>query len=160
MSEFKVIESQEEFDARIKDRIERAKEKAIEDYKIEIKKTIDDLKSENSSLKNEVAGYKESLEDVKVKNETIKGLNEKISAFERAEVKRNIALEYGLPLKLAEKISGDDEDSMKKDAEGMAKYFSESKKIYEPPLKSYENKVDEKDQALKKLLDGLDMEGE
>lgn len=160
MSEFKVIESQEEFDARIKDRIERAKEKAIEDYKIEIKKTIDDLKSENSSLKNEVAGYKESLEEVKGKDETIKGLNEKISAFERAEVKRNIALEYGLPLKLAEKISGDDEDSMKKDAEGMAKYFSESKKSYEPPLKSYENKVDEKDQALKKLLDGLDMEGE
>lgn len=160
MSEFKVIESQEEFDARIKDRIERAKEKAIEDYKIEIKKTIDDLKSENSSLKNEVAGYKESLEEVKGKDETIKGLNEKISAFERAEVKRNIALEYGLPLKLAEKISGDDEDSMKKDAEGMAKYFSESKKSYEPPLKSYENKVDEKDQALKKLLDGMDMEGE
>ncbi len=160
MSEFKVIESQEEFDARIKDRIERAKEKAIEDYKIEIKKTIDDLKSENSSLKNEVAGYKESLEEVKGKDETIKGLNEKISAFERAEVKRNIALEYGLPLKLADKISGDDEDSMKKDAEGLAKYFSESKKSYEPPLKSYENKVDEKDQALKKLLDGLDMEGE
>lgn len=160
MSEFKVIESQEEFDARIKDRIERAKEKAIEDYKTEIKKTIDDLKSENSSLKNEVAGYKESLEEVKGKDETIKGLNEKISAFERSEVKRNIALEYGLPLKLAEKISGDDEDSMKKDAEGMAKYFSESKKSYEPPLKSYENKVDEKDQALKKLLDGLDMEGE
>ncbi len=160
MSEFKVIESQEEFDARIKDRIERAKEKAIEDYKIEIKKTIDDLKSENSSLKNEVAGYKESLEEVKGKDETIKDLNEKISAFERAEVKRNIALEYGLPLKLADKISGDDEDSMKKDAEGMAKYFSESKKSYEPPLKSYENKVDEKDQALKKLLDGLDMEGE
>lgn len=160
MSEFKVIESQEEFDARIKDRIERAKEKAIEDYKIEIKKTIDDLKSENSSLKNEVAGYKESLEEVKGKDETIKGLNEKISAFERAEVKRNIALEYGLPFKLADKISGDDEDSMKKDAEVMAKYFSESKKSYEPPLKSYENKVDEKDQALKKLLDGLDMEGE
>lgn len=160
MSDFKVIESQEEFDARIKDRIERAKEKAIEDYKIEIKKTIDDLKSENSSLKNEVAGYKESLEEVKGKDETIKGLNEKISAFERAEVKRNIALEYGLPFKLAEKISGDDEDSMKKDAEVMAKYFSESKKSYEPPLKSYENKVDEKDQALKKLLDGLDMEGE
>lgn len=160
MSEFKVIESQEEFDARIKDRIERAKEKAIEDYKTEIKKTIDDLKSENSSLKNEVAGYKESLEEVKGKDETIKGLNEKISAFERAEVKRNIALEYGLPFKLADKISGDDEDSMKKDAEVMAKYFSESKKSYEPPLKSYENKVDEKDQALKKLLDGLDMEGE
>lgn len=160
MSEFKVIESQEEFDARIKDRIERAKEKAIEDYKTEIKKTIDDLKSENSSLKNEVAGYKESLEEVKGKDETIKGLNEKISAFERAEVKRNIALEYGLPFKLANKISGDDEDSMKKDAEVMAKYFSDSKKSYEPPLKSYENKVDEKDQALKKLLDGLDMEGE
>lgn len=160
MSEFKVIESQEEFDARIKDRIERAKEKAIEDYKTEIKKTIDDLKSENSSLKNEVAGYKESLEEVKGKDETIKGLNEKISAFERAEVKRNIALEYGLPFKLADKISGDDEDSMKKDAEVMAKYFSNSKKSYEPPLKSYENKVDEKDQALKKLLDGLDMEGE
>ena len=160
MSEFKVIESQEEFDARIKDRIERAKEKAIEDYKIEIKKTIDDLKSENSNLKNEVAGYKESLEEVKGKDETIKGLNEKISAFERAEVKRNIALEYGLPFKLADKISGDDEDSMKKDAEVMAKYFSESKKSYEPQLKSYENKGDEKDQALKTLLDGLGMEGE
>ena len=160
MSDFKVIESQEEFDTRIKDRIERAKEKAIEDYKTEIKKTIDDLKSENSSLKNEVAGYKESLEEVKGKDETIKGLNEKITAFERAEVKRNIALEYGLPLKLAEKISGDDQDSMKKDAEVMAKFFSDSKKSYEPPLKSYENKIDEKDQALKKLLDGLDMEGE
>lgn len=107
-----------------------------------------------------MAGYKESLEEVKGKDETIKGLNEKISAFERAEVKRNIALEYGLPFKLADKISGDDEDSMKKDAEVMAKYFSESKKSYEPPLKTYENKVDEKDQALKKLLDGLDLEGE
>lgn len=160
MSDFKVIESQEEFDLRIKDRIERAKEKAIEDYKSEIKKTIDDLRNENSSLKNEVAGYKESLEDVKEKDETIGGLNEKISAFERAEVKRNIALEYGLPFKLADKISGDDEDSMKKDAELMAKYFSDSKRTYEPPLKSYENKVDEKDQALKKLIDGLDMKGE
>lgn len=160
MSDFKVIESQEEFDLRIKDRIERAKEKAIEDYKSEIKKTIDDLRNENSSLKNEVAGYKESLEDVKEKDETIRGLNEKISAFERAEVKRNIALEYGLPFKLADKISGDDEDSMKKDAELMAKYFSDSKRTYEPPLKSYENKVDEKDQALKKLIDGLDMKGE
>lgn len=160
MSEFKVIESQEEFDARIKERIERAIKKAKEEAKEEFVESINSLKEENASLKNEVAGYKESLEKVKGKDETIKGLNEKISAFERAEVKRNIALEYGLPLKLAEKISGDDEDSMKKDAEGMAKYFSESKKSYEPPLKSYENKVDEKDHALKKLLDGLNMEGE
>lgn len=160
MSEFKVIESQEEFDAIIKPRLERAIKKAKEEAKEEFAESINSLKNENASLKNEVAGYKESLEDLKVKNETIKGLNEKISAFERAEVKRNIALEYGLPLKLSEKISGDDEDSMKKDAEVMAKYFSESKKSYEPPLKSYEDKVDDKDQALKNLLDGLDMEGE
>lgn len=160
MSDFKVIESQEEFDLIIKERLKRAIKKAKEEAKEEFVESINSLKNENSSLKNEVAGYKESLEDVKEKDETIRGLNEKISAFERAEVKRNIALEYGLPFKLADKISGDDEDSMKKDAELMAKYFSDSKRTYEPPLKSYENKVDEKDQALKKLIDGLDMKGE
>lgn len=160
MSDFKVIESQEEFDLIIKERLERAIKKAKEEAKEEFVESINSLKNENSSLKNQVAGYKESLEDVKEKDETIRGLNEKISAFERAEVKRNIALEYGLPFKLADKISGDDEDSMKKDAELMAKYFSDSKRTYEPPLKSYENKVDEKDQALKKLIDGLDMKGE
>ena len=137
MSDFKVIESQEEFDLIIKERLERAIKKAKEEAKEEFVESINSLKNENSSLKNEVAGYKESLEDVKEKDETIRGLNEKISAFERAEVKRNIALEYGLPFKLADKISGDDEDSMKKDAELMAKYFSDSKRTYEPPLKSY-----------------------
>lgn len=160
MNDFKVIESQEEFDSRIKERLERAKEKAIEEYKESIKDELDGLKAENSSLKDEVNGYKESLDSAKGKDETIKQLEERISGFERQEVKRNIALEYDLPFKLADRIQGEDEESMKADAKALSEYFTKSNKSYEPPLKSYEKQGDDETGALKKLLDGLDIEGE
>lgn len=160
MSDFKVIESQEEFDALIKDRIERAKGKAIDEYKKSIENDIKSLKDENSSLKNEVAGYKESLESVKGKDETIKQLEERISSFERQEVKRNIAMEYDLPFKLADRIQGDDEDSMKEDAKLLAKYFTKSNESFEAPLKSYEKNVDDKTAAYKTLLNEMNIEGE
>ena len=156
MSDFKVIESQEEFDARVKERIARAEKKGREEAEKEFKDSLKSLKSENSSLKNEVAGYKESLDSVKDKDEEIKGLNEKISAFERADAKRKIALEYDIPYKLADRIKGDDEEAMKEDAKFLSEYYQKSSNSYEPPLKNYENDISEEDQAYKELLDGLE----
>ena len=52
-----------------------------------------------------------------------------IKSYETNSVKMRIAHENGIPFELASKLSGDDEESIKKDAETMAK-FLKKKELY------------------------------
>ncbi|NAW06268.1 hypothetical protein FGF99_25515, partial [Salmonella sp. gx-f8] len=54
--------------------------------------------------------------------------------------KQRIATEYGLPLDLAERLQGDDEDGFKADAERLASYFIPKQPT--PPMKSNEPTID------------------
>lgn len=155
MSEFKVIESQEELDKILKDRLERAEKKAKE----EMQGLIDSLKSENAGLKEENTNYQKQLDGVKEKDVTISTLEGEIESYKKAELRRKVAIENSIPYTLADRIVGDDEESMTEDAKRLAEFVG--KKEYVPPLKNYEDKTPDSTQgAYKTLLSDLKTKGE
>lgn len=153
MSDFKVIETQEQLDKIIQERLNRQKEsyeKKLADY--------DDLKKENTSLtsainqnKEKYAGYDKNIEE----------LNSKISGYEMDNLKTKIAMENNIPFNLASRLVGDDEESLKADAERLSGYMKSGEP--EPPLRTTEYGKDSqsnKDDAYRNLIENLNLEGE
>lgn len=151
---FKAIETQEELDRIIQERLSREKGK-IADY--------DEIKTRNAALETEVDALKSTIEETnntaKTHEQTIADLNKQIAEKETVNLRTRIALQNGLPIDLADRLIGSDEESIKADAERLAGLVS--KKQTPPPLKNTENNLGEgKDGAYKKLIQGLTQEGE
>ena len=123
MADFKIIESQEELDKILKDRLDRAKaqsDKAEESLKDEIKK----LKAE---LEESKAQATEAAEKVQAHDGIVAKLNEEIAGYRLSTLKHQIAHEYNLPYEMAERLKGVDEDELKADAESLKKYVGVGK---------------------------------
>lgn len=151
---FKAIETQEELDRIIQERLSREKGK-IADY--------DEIKTRNAALETEVDALKSTIEETnnaaKTHEQTIADLNKQIAEKETLNLRTRIALQNGLPIDLADRLIGSDEESIKADAERLSGLVS--KKQTPPPLKNTENNLGEgKDGAYKKLIQGLTQEGE
>ena len=104
MAEFTPINTQEEFDAAVRSRLQREREKYA-DY--------ESIKAENGTLKNQVSaltGEKEALE-------------KKVKGHETNSVKMRIAQELNIPASMAERLNGETEEDIRKDAEAMANIF-------------------------------------
>lgn len=118
---FKVIETQEEFDEAIKKRIEQAKRSAIEPYA-----DYEDIKKKNADYEDQIAKLSEQLtaqaEKTSATDATIGELEARIKQYETASVKTRIAHEFGLPYELANKLSGDDEETIRADAQNLSKF--------------------------------------
>lgn len=146
MSEFKPITSQEEFDAAIKERLSREKAK-YSDYD-QLKSRVTELETENVDLKSTIEADRQSKVDA---DKQLEDMQKQIAGYETASLRTRIALQYGLPYDLADRLQGTDEDSFKADAERLAGYMKPKESI--PPLKTNEpNLGDEKDAALKGML--------
>ena len=151
---FKAIETQEELDQIIQERLSREKGK-LADY--------DKIKTRNAVLETEVDALKSTIEETnnaaKTHEQTIADLNKQIAEKETVNLRTRIALQNGLPIDLADRLVGDDEESIKADAERLASFVS--KKQTPPPLKNTENNLGEgKDGAYKNLIENLNLEGE
>ena len=120
MSDFKPIETQEQLNAVIGERISRAEEKAAEKYK-----DYDDIKKQNADYVSQITDLQKQLQEQSDKiaghQAEVDGLNAKVQEFESSSLKTRIALEAGLPYKMAERLNGEDEAAIKKDAEMMVK---------------------------------------
>ena len=146
MSEFKPITTQEEFDAAIKGRLSREKEK-YGDYD-QLKSRVEELEKENVGLKSTIEDTNQSKADA---DKQLEDLQNQITGYETASLRTRVALQYGLPYDLADRLQGTDEDSFKADAERLAGYMKPKESI--PPLKTNEpNLGDDKDAALKGML--------
>lgn len=120
MSEFKAIETQEALDAILKDRLDRQK-KTVTD---EVRKQYEGWISPEDAKKtaDQIAALNGKLSD---SEKTIADLTAKNSAYEIASVKTKIAHETGLPYELAERLSGNTEEEIRKDAETLSKFASQ-----------------------------------
>lgn len=151
MSEFKVIETQEQLNAVIGDRISRAEEKAAEKYK-----DYDDIKKQNADYVTQINDLKQQLQTQSEKMEgrqaEVDDLNAKVQAFESSSLKTRIALEAGLPYKMAERLTGDDEAAIKKDAEMMVKLIGSHQTV---PLGSSEPVITGEASARDKFADWM-----
>ena len=152
MSEFKPITTQEELDSIIGERLKRQKESISKQYT-----DYEELKTKNVDLEKELTELKKSLESsTSSKTELEKQIEEltgKVKAHDLSSLKIKYALENGIPYHLAGRISGDDEDSIKADAESLSDFFKSQ--TPPPPLKDTEKKGNSEDVAYQNILKGL-----
>jgi len=157
MTDFKPIETQEEFDARISERLKREKEK----YETQ----FGDLNAQIESLKLEIGQKDKALEE---SNSTLEGrlkefedLQGKVSQYELSKLKTSIALQNGIPYDLADRLNGNDEASILEDAKRLASFVARKEPI--APLKSTEpkeSKYEGRDAALLNLSKNITNRGE
>ena len=161
MEDFKVINTQEEFDAAIKERLARERETISSKYS-----DYETLKEQNKKLTDDANGYQSKIAELSTQLEkgkaeianhskVVSDLNAKISAYETNSVKMRIALEKGLPFEMADRLNGSTKEEIEKDAESIVALIGQTHKST-APIKSTEPEVeDEKKKALKELSESL-----
>lgn len=127
MTEFKVIETQEQLDAIIKTRLDREKAK-YSDYDT-LSEKIKKLETENTSLKQTITD-KETSESTTASK--IADLEKDVITWKQKSLKQQIAMKNGLPFDLADRLQGDSEESLNEDAERLASLVNV--KNYTQPL--------------------------
>jgi len=140
MAEFTPINSQEELDTIIKERLTRDREaqnKKYADYD-EVKARNTEYESKIKELNSRIADYDGQLKNIGTKDKEISSLKEKVKSYETASLKAKIAHEMGLPYGLSDRLTGEDENAIKKDAEVLKSLFSAG--TSEPPSVSSEPK--------------------
>ena len=140
MSDFKIIETQEELDAVIKARLSREREKYA-DYE-NLKKQLADFEAKETTYRNTINGLKARETELVSQ---VESLNGDLTQTRLQTAKQRIAIEYGLPLDLAERLQGDDEEGLKADAEQLASHFTLKQPT--PPLKSNEPTIADSKEA-------------
>src|SRR5690606_6095669 len=126
--------------------------KSINSYK----EKIDELQG----LSEKVQSYEQQLNELqntlKTKEQELAQIEElqgKVKSYEIKDLKTRIALQAGIPFELADKLSGETEEEIKADAEKLASFVNQKTTL---PLKQTEpQKIDEREQAYKKILENL-----
>ncbi len=139
MSDFTAITTQEELDTIVKARLAREKEKYA-DYD-QLKTRVSDLEKENGALKSAAEASKTSAADY---DKQIANLKKQIAGYETASLRTRIALQNGLPIDLADRLVGDNEEAIKADAERLAGFIKPTEpaappKSNEPTLSTDED---------------------
>ena len=148
MGEFTPINSQEELDRVLASRLQRERDTVTRSFQAQIEERD-----------QKITGFESTIKDLNKQVETLNGqagriteLEAKVREYETNSVKMRIARETGLPADLADRITGNDEDAMRADAEGLAKLLksqSAPAPMYKP---TGEGANDGKDAALRGLL--------
>ena len=115
-STFKAIETQEELDNIVKERLKREREAANKRYEGWI--SPEDHQRTLSEANQTLEDYKKAREN---DTKAIEDLTAKNAAYETASLKSRIAHEVGLSLEWTGRISGEDEQSIRADAESLKK---------------------------------------
>jgi hypothetical protein len=152
MADFTPINTQEELDRVIGDRIKREREtvsKGLQAQLTERDEKIAGYESRISGFEKQVADLNTKLEGYNGQAAKIKEMEDKIKGYETSSVKMRIARETGLPMELAERLSGDDEAAIRTDAESLRKALrlQEHAPLFHPTDGAGAN-----DTALKNLL--------
>lgn len=149
MAEFTPITTQEQLEAILAEKLkemEKGASKELEELREKAGK-IPELEKALENAKEKVAGHEKETGELRAK----------IKGYETNAVKTRIAHEVGIPYELAGRLSGEDEESIRKDAENMMKLVGRKPTA---PLADPEGIVKDKDEELRKMLNELDGKGE
>ena len=126
--------------------------KTIKAYKEKLV-DYDEIKEENEKLKNTISELETAAEEYKGYKDQLTEKDNLIKEYELKNVKYRIAVETGIPLALADRLSGETEEEIKADAEKLAGFVNQKPTL---PLKPTEpQKADPKEQAYAKVLENL-----
>ncbi|MBQ6722488.1 MAG: hypothetical protein IJQ88_10015 [Clostridia bacterium] len=133
MAEFTPINTQEELNNIIGERLKRERETVTK----ELQEQITAKNGEISKAKTDLEALNKKLEEANQKISGIPALEEKIKGYEKASVKSKVAREIGIPYELAERLNGETEEDIRKDAESMKKLIGANTPT--APLKNTES---------------------
>lgn len=130
MSEFTPINTQEEFDTAIKDRLSRQEAKIRGEYAgyEDLKKQQEAWGKEKESYEKAIAKGKEDYDDINGKLTEAQG---KIAKYESEALRTKVAIEFGLPSGLFGYLKGDTEEEIRQSAEELGKF---TKGSHTPPM--------------------------
>ena len=149
MADFTPINTQEELNAIIGERLEQARNaerKKFADY--------DDIKAQLAGLQKDAAE----------KDKTITDLQGQLKSSRSDLAKTRIALEKGIPMELCSRLTGETEEELRKDADTLASFISKPKPSAPPrkenePEKSSGGTGIKNEAALRGLLNDLNLGG-
>lgn len=150
--EFKVISTQEEFDAAIKSRLEREKNKFMDQLA-----GMDDLKAQLEAANKQNgelgAALKEAQDKISGFDSLIAEKDKQLKNYEIGSVKTKVANELNLGYEAVNFLQGEDEESIRKSAEALKNLVGAKT----PPLASGEKlpSADNSEAGLKQLLRNL-----
>ena len=135
MDEFKVIETQEDFDRAIQKRLAQKDKEAAEQYKEYLSPDkVSALKDEyEKKLADANKALKEAQEKLASHDQVVSDLTSRAVAAESDLLKSRIAHESGVPFELAGRLVGSNEEELKADAEKFASFLAPKTA---PPLHS------------------------
>ena len=118
------------------------------------------LKEELATLQKQLDDANSTLENERTTlQEQIQTLEKESNTYKTNDMKLRIALENNIPYELANKLSGDDEESLRQDAQTLANYIAKPETV--APLKDVEPPVvDSETESYKNILNNLKLEGE
>ena len=149
---FKVIETQEELNAIIKDRLKRERESTEKRYEGFI--SPEDHQKALADANKALDDYKKAHEG---DEQTIADLTAKNKAYETASLKSRIAHEVGLDYAWISRINGEDEKSIREDAESIKKLVGAGANSNLMPTKNTDAGADydKGSAALRSVLNGM-----
>lgn len=136
MSEFKVIETQEDLDKIIQKRLAQKDREIEETYKDYLSpEQVEDIKNDYQKKLDDANKF---VEDAKVKlanhDKEVSDLTERAQQAETSLLKGKIALAKGIPYELANRLVGSTEEELTQDAEGIAKLIGGKQQQPTAPL--------------------------
>lgn len=151
MSEFKVIESQEQLEEVLKERLEQQKRVLTKGY--EGYKSPDEVEEMTKGFEKQLAELQSKSDQTKADlEEQVRQANAGAEAARMENLRMKVASEYGIPAELAQRINGTDEESIRADAKVFAQFTTSTatpKAAPEPPV------GDSTDEAFKSLSQQL-----
>lgn len=162
MSEFTPINTQEELDSIIKDRLNRDREaqsKKYADYE-DLKNKLGEYEGKIKEYSDAIAKYDEQLKGVAKKDKEIEELKGQVKSYETSSLKARIAHEMGLPYGFSSRLSGEDEKAIAEDAKALKALIGESTpQVPGVSREPAESSTSSTRAGLKAVLDGLKTQG-
>lgn len=125
--EFTPIETQEQFDSMVKERVERAKKSAVKEMETQLK-DLEQTKEQLATKDSEIEALKAKINDFegekKASEESYQSMQKELSELKLKALKTQIAMDNNIPLDMADRIKGEDEEAMRADAEKLASFVS------------------------------------
>lgn len=119
MSEFKVIETQEELDKIIKGRLAQKDREVAEQYKDYL--SPEDVQAMKADYEKQIQDANKLVTDAQEKlttfDNTVSELTKRAETAEVSLLKNKVAIENNVPIKLADRLVGTTEEELKADAE-------------------------------------------
>jgi len=140
---FKPIETQEQFDEMIKERIGKAKESVRKEYEgyispeqyeafkgyispedmdAKINPMLEQIQSLSGSLESANAKINNLGNDIAERDKSISEKDDKIKDLSIHIMKKDAAIKYGVPVDICDRINGSTDDEIYKDAQVMSQY--------------------------------------